>query len=126
MSVEHVDRCLGRVSLANQKIVLEKVQAVTATTESLIAGTAARLKTQGAEIQKQASGTQINIDVLRTAFADIRSALDDVSRYRQEALPKMASNILEMDRLATEAEEQIRKVEHAEKAAADFPIEIIT
>jgi uncharacterized protein YaaN involved in tellurite resistance len=114
------------LALANQKIVLEKIQAVTATTENLIAGTAARLKTQGAEIQKQASGTQINIDVLRTAFNDIRSALEDVSRYRQEALPKMASNILEMDRLAAESEQQIRKVEHAEKVAADFPIEIVS
>ena len=45
-------------------------------------------------------------------------------RYRQEALPKMAQNIVEMDKLAVESEAQIRKVEHAEKAASDFPIEI--
>lgn len=114
------------LALANQKIVLEKVQAVTATTENLIAGTAARLKTQGAEIQKQASGTQLNIEVLRTAFNDIRSALEDISRYRQEALPKMAGNIVEMERLAAESEQQIKKVEQAEKAAADFPIEIVS
>jgi uncharacterized protein YaaN involved in tellurite resistance len=112
------------LALANQKIVLEKVQAVTATTEQLIAGTAARLKTQGAEIQKTASGTMLNIDVLKTAFADIKSALDDISRYRSEALPKMAQNILDMDRLAAESAEQIKKVEHAEVAAKDFPIEI--
>lgn len=113
------------LALANQKIVLEKVQAVSATTEQLIAGTAARLKTQGAEIQKQASGTMLNIEVLKTAFNDIRSALEDISRYRQEALPKMAQNIADMDRLALESEEQIKKVEHAEQAAKDFPIEIV-
>jgi uncharacterized protein YaaN involved in tellurite resistance len=113
------------MALATQRIVLEKIQAVTATTENLIAGTADRLKTQGAEIQKQASGTMLDIEVLRRSFADIRTALDDVSRYRQEALPKMAENILEMDRLSAEAEETIRNVEGAEKAAAGFPIEIV-
>lgn len=114
------------LALANQKIVLEKVQAVTVTTENLIAGTAQRLKQQGAEIQKQASSTSLNIEVLKAAFNDIRSALEDISRYRQDALPKMAQNILEMDRLATESEQQIKKVEHAEKAATDFPIEIVS
>jgi uncharacterized protein YaaN involved in tellurite resistance len=113
------------LALANQKIVLEKVQAITATTESLIAGTAERLKTQGAEIHKQASSTQLNMDVLKKAFGDIRAALDDVSRYRQDALPKMAQSILEMDKMSKEAEEQIKKVEHAERATKDFPIEII-
>jgi uncharacterized protein YaaN involved in tellurite resistance len=114
------------LALANQKIVLKKVQAISSTTEKLIADTASRLKTQGAEIQKQASGSMLDIDVLKSAFADIKSALDDISRYRQEALPKMAQNILEMDQLATESEEQIRKVEKAEKAAKDFSIEIVS
>lgn len=113
------------LALANQKIVLEKVQAITATTENLIAGTAERLKTQGAEIHKQASGTQLNIDVLRQAFTDIRSALDDISRYRQEALPQMASNILEMDKLANESEQTIRRFEQAGQANKDFSIEIV-
>lgn len=113
------------LALANQKIVLKKIQAITSTTEQLIADTAARLKTQGADIQKQASGSMLDIEVLKTAFADIKSALDDISRYRQEALPKMAQNIVEMDRLAAESEEQIRKVEKAEKVAQDFPIEVV-
>jgi uncharacterized protein YaaN involved in tellurite resistance len=113
------------LALANQKIVLEKVQAITATTEGLIAGTAERLKTQGAEIHKTASSTQLNIDVLKQAFTDIRSALDDISRYRQEALPQMANNILEMDKLAAESEQSIRRMEHAGQATKDFSIEII-
>jgi len=112
------------LALANQKIVLEKVQAITATTENLIAGTAERLKTQGAEIHTQASGTQLNIDVLKQAFSDIRSALDDISRYRQEALPQMADSILEMDKLAAESEQTIRRFEHAGQARSDFSIEI--
>jgi len=113
------------LALANQKIVLEKVEAVSKTTSDLIAGTAARLKQQGAAIHKQAAGTQLDMEALRRAFGDIRSALEDISRYRREALPKMAERIVIMDKLAAESEQTIRKMEHAETAVADFPIEII-
>jgi len=95
------------------------------TTRSWITGTAERLKTQGAAIHKQASATQIDRDALKRAFEDIRAALDDVSRYRQEALPKMADSILQMDKVAAESDEAIAKVEQAERVAKDFPIEII-
>jgi hypothetical protein len=37
----------------------------------------------------------------------------------------MAKDILEMDDLATQSEEQIRRFEHAEKATKDFSIDII-
>ncbi len=112
------------LALANQRIVLEKVQAINTTTENLIAGSAQRLKTQGAEIQKMASSTQLDINKLRQAFADIHGALDDLTKYRQDALPKMAANILEMEKLAEESEQHIRQVEHADQARSDFPLEI--
>jgi len=105
--------------------VLEKVQAINKTTESLIAGTAERLKTQGAEIHKQASSAQIDIEVLKKAFDDVSIALEDISTYRQEALPQMAQNILELDELASEAESQIKQIEKAESVEGDFSLEII-
>jgi uncharacterized protein YaaN involved in tellurite resistance len=113
------------LALANQKIVLEKIQAMTQTTENLIAGTAERLKTQGVEIHKRASSTQLDIEVLKRAFDDIRAALDDISRYRQEALPKMAQSIIEMDELAVRSETEIRKFEKADKVSKDFSINIV-
>jgi len=113
------------LALANQRIVLEKVQALSETTSNLIAGTASRLKTQGAAIHKQASGTQLDMDSLRQAFSDIRDALADISKYRQEALPKMAERIVQMDRLAGESEQAIQRMEGARNVTSDFPIEII-
>ena len=77
------------LALANQKIVLEKIQAVNETTDKLIAGTAERLRTQGAEIHKMAVGHAASTSTtLKKAFVDIRAALDDISRFRQEALPQ--------------------------------------
>jgi uncharacterized protein YaaN involved in tellurite resistance len=113
------------MALAHQKVTLEKIQAVTQTTNSLLAGTAKRLKTQGAEIQKQAASTALDMDVLRQSFADINEALEDVSRYRQEALPMMASNILEMDEMSAKAEDAIQRAEKSRKVGSNLSIEVL-
>jgi uncharacterized protein YaaN involved in tellurite resistance len=105
------------LALANQRVTLEKVLAVNETTDKLIAQTAQTLRTQGAEIHKMASGTSLNIETLKQAFADIRAALDDVSRFRQEALPKMADAIVELDKLSEEAGRTIENMDNARKIA---------
>lgn len=112
------------LALANQKIVLSKVQAVNETTDRLIAETAKSLRTQGTEIHKMAAGTQLNMEVLKTAFADIRVALDDVAKFRQEALPQMAQAIIELDKLSAEAGRAIANIENAKKVAATFNKEV--
>ncbi len=106
------------MALANQRITLEKVQAVTETTDKLIADTARTLRTQGAEIHKMAAGTSLNIETLKQAFADVRAALDDISRFRQEALPQMANAILELDKLSEEAGRAIANAENARRIGA--------
>ncbi len=112
------------LALANQKIVLSKVQAVNETTDKLIAETAKNLRTQGAEIHKMAAGTQLNIETLKTAFADIRAALEDVAKFRQEALPRMAQAIVELDKLSAEAGKSIANIENAKRVAGTFNQEI--
>ncbi|MEO5971356.1 MAG: toxic anion resistance protein, partial [Bdellovibrionia bacterium] len=47
------------IALTHQRIVLDKIDSVNRTTSDLISGTAARLKTQGVEIQKQATNAQL-------------------------------------------------------------------
>ena len=106
------------LALANQRITLEKVQAVNETTDKLIADTAKNLRTQGAEIHKMAAGTTLNIETLKQSFADIRAALDDVSRFRQEALPQMAQAIVELDKLSDEAGKAIQNLDNAKKVGA--------
>jgi len=106
------------LALANQRITLEKVQAVNETTDRLIGETAKNLRTQGTEIHKMASSTTLNIETLKAAFADIRAALDDVSRFRQEALPQMAQAIVELDKLSEEAGKAIANLDNARKVGA--------
>ena len=103
------------LALANQRVTLEKVLAVNETTDKLIGQTAQTLRTQGVEIHKMASGTTLNIDTLKAAFADIRAALDDVSRFRQEALPKMAEAIVELDKISADASRDIENMTNARR-----------
>ena len=96
------------LALANQQIVLDKVQAINKTTSDLIAGTAKKLRTQGTAIQQQASTAMLEMDALKGAFADINAALEEISRFRQAALPQMANTILELDRMSAEGEKRVQ------------------
>jgi uncharacterized protein YaaN involved in tellurite resistance len=112
------------LALANQKIVLGKIQAVNETTDKLIADTAKNLRQQGAEINKMAAGTTINIDTLKAAFVDINAAIEDVTKFRQDALPQMAAAIVELDKLSAEAGKAITNMENAKRVSATLNKEL--
>lgn len=105
--------------LYNQKIVLEKVQKLNAATNNMIEGTARMLKDQGAQIHKQSMETSINVESLKNAFKDTFDALDDISNYKQAALPQMKAQILEFQLLAEEGERRIQKLEKASQFMAN-------
>jgi uncharacterized protein YaaN involved in tellurite resistance len=98
------------LALGNQRIVLDKVNAINRTTSDLISGTAKKLRTQGAAIHAQASTAMIEMNALKSAFADINAALDEISRFRQSALPQMAKTIIDLDRLSAEGEKRVRQL----------------
>ena len=98
-------------ALYNQKIVLEKVQYLNESTNTMIKATAKMLKDQGVEIQQQATEANISVDTLKQSFADTLSALDDISNYKQEALPKIAKAIAEFRELAETGEKRLQEME---------------
>lgn len=102
-------------ALYNQKIVLEKIEALNQTTNVLIAGTSKMLKEQGVSIQKQAMSANISVDTLKQSFTDVIEALDTISTYKQEALPKMRETIHQFKELAQTGEEQINRLEKGSK-----------
>ncbi len=102
-------------ALYNQKIVLEKVNAVNEATNKLIGATSKMLKEQGASIQQQAMETSVSIDTLKEAFADTFEALDAVSTYKSKALPQMRTTIEQFRTLADEGEKRILKMEASEE-----------
>jgi uncharacterized protein YaaN involved in tellurite resistance len=73
------------------------------------------LKNQGAAIQKQALEASISVDTLKQAFTDVLSALDSISTYKQEALPKMRETINQFREMADTGEKQISRMERGHK-----------
>jgi uncharacterized protein YaaN involved in tellurite resistance len=113
------------MALAHQKVTIDKIDAINRTTSDLISHTAQQLRSQGTEIHKQASTAQLDMEALKGAFVDIHAAMNDIARFRSEALPQMANAVLEMDRMTTEAEQSIRNMEQGNRArAAAFQIDV--
>lgn len=102
-------------ALYNQRIVLKKIELLNQTTNNLISGTSKMLKDQGAAIHKQSLESSISVDTLKQAFTDVLSALDSISTYKQEALPKMRETINQFRELADSGEQQIIRLEKGNK-----------
>ncbi len=102
-------------ALYNQRIVLKKIELLNQTTDALISGTSRMLKDQGAAIQKQSMETSISVDTLKQAFTDVLAALDSISTYKQEALPRMRETINQFRELANQGEQQIQRLEKGQK-----------
>lgn len=111
------------LALANQRLVLDRVEALNTTTSDLIAGTAQALRSQGVEIQTRASYTVLDMEKLEQAFTDVIGAIDEVSRYRREALPKLDAQI---DRLAELAQQGGEAVDRLAQGNAAQPVTVAT
>ena len=110
-------------ALYNQKLVLEKVNLLNQSTNNMIAATSNMLRTQGVEIQKNASEAMISTDTLRKSFADTLQALDDISSYKLEALPRMRQTIEEFRQLADEGTKKLDQMEEAGRFVLESPAE---
>ena len=108
------------IGLSNQKMILDKVQESAKTANDLIARNAQMLKEQGTAIHKQATQPTVDLEVLKQSFANIKAALDDISTFRQDALPKMAGAIVELDKMTEEQEKAINELNKGAKAATKF------
>ncbi|MFD0671078.1 toxic anion resistance protein [Cohnella sp. GCM10027633] len=102
-------------ALYNQRIVLKKIELLNQTTDALISGTSRMLKEQGAAIHKQSLESSISVETLKQAFTDVLSALDSISTYKQEALPRMRETIGQFRELANAGELQIQRLERGQK-----------
>ncbi|WP_280548742.1 toxic anion resistance protein [Halomonas sp. 11-S5] len=95
------------LAIANQRLVLDRVEALNATTSEMIGGTARALRQQGVDIQQRASSAMLDMQALEQAFGEVMGAIDDLSRYRREALPRLDDQIERLAALAGRGGEAI-------------------
>ena len=98
-------------ALYDQKIVMDKINILNETTENIIESTSQMLKEQGSEIQKRSAEAMISPDVLKASFTEALQAIEDVSTYKQQALPKMKETINMFSDMADDGQKVVEKLE---------------
>jgi uncharacterized protein YaaN involved in tellurite resistance len=86
-------------ALANQKLVLDQINALNTTTSNLIESTSQMLKDQSAQVYQQAAGSTVQLEKLQAAFNNIYASMDAIDTYKVQALGNMKQTI---DALTTE------------------------
>jgi uncharacterized protein YaaN involved in tellurite resistance len=75
--------------LANQKLVLDQVNALNKTTGNLIESTSVLLQQQSTDVHTQASSAAVSVEQLQKAFNNVYAAMDAISNYKLTALENM-------------------------------------
>ena len=105
-------------ALANQKLVLDQIQALNTTTDKLIADTASMLKQNTERVFEQAAGSTVDINVLKQAFADTKAAIDSVSAYKEKALVSFQQTVAALQPMIDDSKKYI--VEHREGVGGEI------
>lgn len=96
-------------ALGTQKLVLTQINSVNEATNQLLETNSALLGQQGLEIQKQASETGINVEVLEKSFQSIFNAMDAIDSYREKALPNMKKTVESLESSINNAKKYLTK-----------------
>ncbi len=80
-------------ALANQKLVLDQIGALRATTSDLILSTSQMLRQNAGRIQEGATNPTVDVEKLKTAFANVRATIDGMADYRIKALSSMTQTV---------------------------------
>jgi uncharacterized protein YaaN involved in tellurite resistance len=80
-------------ALSNQKLVLDQISALNATTGNLIASTSEMLREQSSAIHQQAASSTIEIAKLQQAFANIYQTMDTIADFKSKALDSMQTTV---------------------------------
>ena len=102
-------------ALTNQKLVLDQITALNTTTANMIESTGELLKTQSAEIHKQAASATIPLETLQRAFQNIYDTMDTIDRFKIEALGNMKQTVEQLDKEVQKSQGYIARAEGVEQ-----------
>jgi uncharacterized protein YaaN involved in tellurite resistance len=98
-------------AMTNQKLVLEQIGALNTTTAGMIDSTGEMLRTQTGAIHEQAASSTIPLETLQRAFQNIYDTMDQIDRFKLEALNNMKQTV---DTLGKEVEKSKGYIARAE------------
>ncbi|MDB6015370.1 MAG: toxic anion resistance protein [Gammaproteobacteria bacterium] len=105
-------------ALVNQKLVLDQISALNATTGNIIETTSEMLKKQTGEIHQQAASSTIEVDKLRKAFANVHQTMDAIADFKSRSLESMQKTVDALSGEVAKARTYLDRVRKRESAAA--------
>ncbi|MCX6498688.1 MAG: toxic anion resistance protein [Arthrobacter sp.] len=80
-------------ALANQKMVLDQIDAINTTTNNMILKTSEMLKDQTARIHQQAASSGVSVETLQKAFDNVFQTMDAIDTFRSQANKSMEGTV---------------------------------
>ncbi len=90
-------------ALANQKLVLDQINALNTTTSAMIESTSVMLQQQGTAIHEQAASSAVSIESLQKAFDNVFATMDAIDTYKAQAVTSMAQTVEALEQQVSRA-----------------------
>lgn len=84
-------------ALANQKMVLDQIDAVNNTTNAMILQTSEMLRDQTTRIHEQATNSGVSVETLQKAFDNVFQTMDAIDSFRSQAAQNMSSTVTALE-----------------------------
>lgn len=101
-------------ALANQKLVLDQIDAINTTTNNMILKTSEMLKDQTGRIHQQASSSGVSVETLQKAFDNVFETMDAIDTFRSEAARNMAGTVNALESGLEKAKPYLERVRQSE------------
>ena len=112
-------------ALANQKLVLNQINALNTTTSNLIESTSEMLKQQSGQVYQQAADSTIQLEKLQTAFNNIYTSIDAIDTYKVQALDSMQKTVDALTAEIDKAQSYLQRA-HAGPPAGETMVSSLT
>lgn len=101
--------------LAKQKEILDLTDSINQTASDTMVKNSEMLQKQGAQIQKQAINSSLDLDKLTQSMTYLIQAIDDVETFKVNALPGMKESIARLNDLTNKVDTKLVKFEKGEE-----------
>jgi uncharacterized protein YaaN involved in tellurite resistance len=102
-------------ALANQKLVLDQINALNATTNNMILSTSEMLKQQSGQIQEQASSSTVSVETLQKAFDNVFATMDAIDSYKAKAVENMATTVTALEQQVNRSKSYLERSRATER-----------
>jgi uncharacterized protein YaaN involved in tellurite resistance len=116
-------------ALENQKLVLDQIDAVNATTDNLISSTSKMLAENSVKIQQQAASSGVSAETLQKAFDNLFTTMDGIDSFRTQANQNFLTTVTNLEQQVERARPYMERMqqerpEHEEIESATSLLEI--